>query len=208
MKLLSKNKKIQTIRKALGANRNVYSIMGVLIVLFTAFYLYRDSFVAASVNGRPITRIQVIRDLEKRAGEQALDSLITKTLINQKAKEEKIIISSNQISTELEKIKTSLLAQGQSFEQFLALQGYEEQDFVDELELRLKLEALLQNKIAITEEEIDKYIEDNSSFFTEEQTSKPNFRESIKDQLKNQKLSSQIQPFIEELRTTAKIEYF
>ena len=34
------------------------------------------------------------------------------------------------------------------------------------------------------------------------------FRETIEDQLRNQKLSAQIQPFIEELRTTAVIEYF
>lgn len=183
-------------------------MLGVVITLFTVFYLYKDSFIAASVNGKPITRIQVIRDLEKRAGEQALDSIITKTLINQKSREDKVTISNEQLSTELEKIKSSLLAQGQSFEQFLALQGYKEKDFYDELELRLKLEALLQDKIAVTEKEIDDYIEDNSSFFTEEQKTQPNFRDSIKDQLKNQKLSAQIQPFIEELRTTAKIEYF
>ena len=52
------------------------------IAFFFGFVL-RGAFIAAAVNGRPISRFKVIRELEKRQGMTTLDGLITEELIKQ-----------------------------------------------------------------------------------------------------------------------------
>ena len=46
----------------------------------------RGLFVVALVNGEPISRIEVIKALEKQGGKATLDSLVTKKLIAQEAR--------------------------------------------------------------------------------------------------------------------------
>ena len=59
-------------------------IIAVIIILAALVYYYKGLFIAATINGSPITRLAVIKELEKASGKQALDSLITKKLINNK----------------------------------------------------------------------------------------------------------------------------
>lgn len=188
-------------------NKNSIAIVFLVLLVFSIFYYFKSAFVSATVNGKPITRIQVIRDLEKRAGKQALDSLITKSIIDQKAKEAGIKVSEQDIDQEIVKIEETLKSQGQEIEQFLSMQGLTLQDIKEQINIQLKLERLLADKLNVSDSEIDSFIETNSSFFTEEQKSQPNFRESIKDQVKSQKMSEIGQTYIEELRKSADIKY-
>jgi len=188
-------------------NKNLISLVVLILLLFSVFYYYKGLFISATVNGKPITRIQVIRDLEQRSGAQALDSLITKSLINQEAAKKGVNVTDQNIEEEIAKIRESLKAQGQDLDQVIATQGLTEQDVKDQLDLQLKIEGLLSDKLNVTETEIDDFISTNESFFTEEQKSAPNFRDTIKDQVKSQKISQLGQPYVAELKNSADIKY-
>ena len=68
-----------------------------LVVLFLRFFL-----IVAVVNGRPITHISLIRELEKQGGQSVLDNLVEKALIFQEATSKNISISNNTHMTKKE----------------------------------------------------------------------------------------------------------
>ena len=188
-------------------NKNSVSVVILVVLLFSVFYYYKGLFISATVNGKPITRIQVIKDLEKRSGDQALDSLITRSLINQEAAKKGIKVTNQDLDAEISKISDSLKSQGQDLEQVMATQGLTQQDVRDQLDLQLKIEKLLGDKLNVTEAEIDDFIKTNDSYFSAEQKVAADFRSTIVDQVKSQKISQLGQPYVEELRKNAHVKY-
>ena len=66
-------------------SRYIIIAISIAVVIFLASLQYsKGLLVAATVNGSPISRWAVIGNLEKQAGKQALDSLITEKLIESK----------------------------------------------------------------------------------------------------------------------------
>ena len=68
------------------------------IAVFTIIFFAKSIFFAALVNGTPIMRYSVIKELEKQNGKQALESLITKKLILQTAKKKNIEVKQSDLS--------------------------------------------------------------------------------------------------------------
>ena len=75
-------KKVRKI-KFLGYYKKPLVVTLVVIILISLAYVSKSVFFAAFVNGKPISRLGVVRDLEKSYGQQMLDNLVTKELINQ-----------------------------------------------------------------------------------------------------------------------------
>ena len=74
-------------------------------VLFLIVFFAKGFFLAALVNGTPITRYSIIKDLEKQAGKQVLDSLITRELIFQESRKKGIEIKQSEVNTKVKKIE-------------------------------------------------------------------------------------------------------
>src|SRR3989344_8106447 len=56
-------------------------IAGVVLAIALGAFFARGLFIAAMVNGSPISRLSVVRELEKQSGKQTLKSLIDKKII-------------------------------------------------------------------------------------------------------------------------------
>ena len=185
--------------------RNSLIIAAVLVVGGLVFY-YKDILVAATVNGSPISRLAMIRQLEKSAGKNMLEDLITKKLINDEAVKARISISEDVINAAIQETKTQLEAQGQTLEGALAAQGMTQDDLRDQIIIRKQLEQLLADKIQVSDEEIQQYIKDNQ--VTIPAGKEAEYQKQIKDQLQQQKLSSEAGTFVESLKSKASIHYF
>ena len=94
-------------------------VIGILL-LAGLLYAFRSLFVAAMVNGQPISRVSLVRELEKQNGKQALNSLVTKTLIYQEARKQNVSVSDDEINGEMKKIEDNLQQQGQRLDQHLS----------------------------------------------------------------------------------------
>lgn len=181
-------------------------IAGGLVVLAALFYL-KGLFVAALVNGSPISRIQVIEELEKQSGKQALESLITQKLIQGELDKKNITVANDAINEEIKKIEARVSQQGGTLQVALAQQGLTEKKFRERVVLQKRLEKLLADKTAVSDEEVSKYIKDNK--IAPSQNAKPeDTKNQIKDQLKQQKFSQQAQELVTNLKKTATIRYF
>jgi foldase protein PrsA len=203
-------KKGVDVKKVIGQVRTVLDskkTMAVLIVLLLigiVFY-FKDYFLAATIDGKTISRFSVIERLEKQSGKQALDSMITEQLIENEAQQQGLAVTDEEVAAEIKTIEASVTAQGSTLEEALAGQGLAMEDFKKSLKLQKALEKLLGDKIKVTEEEINKSLGDKAGIPAGKEEE---IRGQITEQLKSQKLNQEASKYIEELRAKAKIKYF
>jgi foldase protein PrsA len=162
---------------------------------------------AARVNGQFITRISLIRELEKQGGRDVLDSLVIKAIIFQEAKKKGIGVSDEEINAEVSRIEQIVSSQGSTLDEALALQGQNRADFIEQIKVQKLVEKILADKIIVTDEEAQKYFEDNKDLFGED-AKYEDAAENAKNQLMQEKLSSAYQSWIGEARGAASINYF
>lgn len=181
-------------------------IIGTLIILAILLFVFKGIFVAALVNGSPISRLSVVQLLEKQAGQKALDSLVTKTLILQEAQKQHINITQQDINSEITKIEDNLKSQGQNLNDALKSQGLTRADLEDQIKLQ-KIVTKLAGNITVSDKEIDDYIAKNKDSLNQA-TDQAKLRDDVKAQLIAQKTQSKIQSIVQNLQQKAKIIYF
>ena len=69
-----------------------------LILVGIALYLGKSLFIAAIVGGRPITRLELVKELEKQSGKETLDNLVTKNLTERRRENDWTIQTSESIT--------------------------------------------------------------------------------------------------------------
>lgn len=184
-----------------------FLILLFLILIGGVLFYFKGLFVAAIVNGQPISRIAVVQELEKKGGKQVLSSLVTQALIEQEAQKKNVAVSQKEVDEAVKRVEDSLKKQGQSLDQALAFQGLTRNDFINQTKLQKLVEKLLAKDIKITDKEVNDYIEKNKNNIPEGM--KPEeATASAKQQLQQQKLGSKAQPWIQDLQKKAKINYF
>jgi len=181
-------------------------VVAIVIIVLLAV-LFKSVFIAAIVNGEPITRLSVVNALEKQGGKTALDNLITKTLILQEAKKRNIVVTKSDIDAEIKKITANLQAQGSTLDQALASQGMTKSDLNDEVTIQVDIQKMVGTDIAVTQQEIDIFVAANKAQM-QAGTTEAQFREEATAQLKQQKLQTKTQDFIKSLQTKAKVLRF
>ena len=179
----------------------------VLIALAIGFalYYYRGLLVAATVNGNPISRLSVINELEGRSGKAALDSLIIKKLINDEFAAKNLSINDGDVDSKVKEIEDQLKVQGQTLESALSAEGMSKNALREQIRIQLKLEKLAEAEVNISDEDVNKYIEENKIPIEKDKGAET--KNQIKEQLRQQKLQEVIPTIIQNLKSQAKINY-
>ncbi len=216
---LSQQKKVspkQTAKKttanlAQQANKlvqNKWVVIGsIVIILLAILYQLRGLLVAAMVNGRPISRLAILKEAEKTQGANLLQSMVTETLIQKEAQDQGVMIDEQEVQQEIDKIKQNVSEQGQDFEQLLTMQGMTLADLKDRIKTQKMVEALLGDQVEVTQEEVDQYLEENAEFLPEDK-SEEELTEQARTQLEQQKLGQAYQEWLNGLKEKANIKYF
>lgn len=198
---------INKLRGKIKINRTSPILLLPIIILAFLLYFYKGLFIAAMVNGQPIWRITLTRELEKQGGKKTLDSLITKALVLQEAQKQKVVISDEEINQAVKQLEDNLSKQGQNFDQLLSLQGITRNEFKEEIKLQKIVEKIVGKDIKVSDEEISQYFEKNKDSLPKDKKLE-DLKDEIKNQLEKDKLSSKVQSWIQSLRESAKINYF
>lgn len=180
------------------------------LVFGTVLYFGWNKVFVASVNGQYINRLSILKELEKQGGQKVLDTTILKTLINQEAKKRKVNVSEKELTTELLKIESNVTSQGTTLEALLLQQGMTKKDLEGEIRIQLLVTKMVDNKISVTEKEIDDYLnsqKEQISLTGIEETTELT-RDQAKEAIKQQKTQEKIQTFVTDLKAKAKISYF
>lgn len=180
-------------------------IIAVTVIIALGIY-FRGLFFAAIVNGSPISRFAVIKQLESQTGKSTLDNMITEKLIDQEAKKKGIAVSGEEIDAQIKKVEEQIVAQGGTLADALSAQNMTMDYYRRQVELQKKLEKLLADKIAVTDEEANNYLTENK--VTVPAGQEEAYKQRAKDQLQQEKLSTEAGALIESLKSQAKINYF
>lgn len=179
--------------------------LALLALVLGLLYLGRGLFVAALVDGMPISRLSVVKELEKQGGKEVLDGLVTKRLIVNEANKKGIAVSDDEINGEVERIKKLAEAQGLTLENALSYQGQTLDQLKENIRLQKNVEKILADKITVTDDEVAKYFDENKDAYTGKKLEE--VKDDIIAQLKNQKLSTEYQTWITDLKANSRVQY-
>src|SRR5258708_254523 len=82
-----------TIRRPSLPDRKRLIVIGAVLVVLVLGYLLYKFLVIAKVDGKPITRIALYQQLEKRYGAEAKNQLVAETLIRSEAQKRKVQVT-------------------------------------------------------------------------------------------------------------------
>lgn len=179
----------------------------IIVVAVLLLGYFKNQFIVATVNGKQITRINLITELEKKNGKAILESLITEQIILQEAEKRKINIPDSEINSEISKIEKSISGQGENLDTLLAQQGMTRDDLKKQVKIQLTLKAMTGGSVSVSEKEINDYIETNKESIPEG-TEPGSLKTQVQQQLEQQKLNEKIQALIADLQKKAKVENF
>jgi parvulin-like peptidyl-prolyl isomerase len=189
-------------------NKKIVLGIGIAVIaLVLLAVLFKSIFIAAIVNGEPVTRLSVISVLEKQGGKTTLDNLITKKLILQEAKKRNVLVTQSDIDKEIKKIESNLQTQGSTLDQALSSQGMTKSDLNEELKIQVALSKMVGTTATITKKEINDFVTENKAQMTPETTDEQ-FREQATQALKQQKLQVKTQDFVKNLQDKAQVTHF
>ncbi len=178
-----------------------------LIIVLTGLFFAKGFFVAAIVNGSPISRLSVIKDLEKQGGKQTLEGIITQKLIDNELAKQNITVTKEEVDEQIKQIEAQVTSQGGTLKDALAQQNMTDDKLREQITIQKKLEKLLADKVAVTDAEIDAYIKENKASPPKD-VKIEDYRKQLSDQLKQQKFQTEAQKWVTDLKTNAKIKYF
>lgn len=188
-----------------------FFVYGILIIALGGLIYFGGRLLfAAKVNGQLISRVAVVKELEKQGGKKTLDVFILKTLINQEAKKRKISIDKKEIDDEIAKIEKNIASQGVgTLESLLAQQGMTKENLIDEITLQKMVSKMVDGDVKVTDKEVEDYLVARQEAVASSQTpAELPSKEEVREQLKQQKLQEKIQAFVADLKAKAKITYF
>lgn len=180
--------------------------LAVFAVIFGGLYYYRGVFIAAIVNGSPISRLSVVQELEKKGGKNVLDTIITKKLIQDEMKKAGIVVKSEDIDAEMKKIETQVTAQGGTLEDALVGQGMTLADLREQITINKELELMLADKIAVSDDEVNQYLS-TSKTPAPKGVNSEDLKNQAREQLKSQKFSTEASKWLDAIKAKANIQY-
>lgn len=176
-------------------------ILLALVVFLLAYYRYG---VAATVNGRPISRLSYWSLLEKLDKKQTLQQLANEKLIMQEAARKNIRIDQTVIDAEIATIEAKIKEQGQTLESALTAEGITRKDLEQKIILQKTVEKLVGTEFEITQTQIDEYIAKNKASLPAS-LGKDELQKYVKDILLSQTESEAIEKWFTDLKNNAKI---
>lgn len=188
-----------------GNNKPFVIAILIIMAAFLSGYFIKNSLIAATVNGKTIWRYTLVKQLEKYYGENILNTTIEQELIKDEAKNKKVEVTQEELGAKIKEIEDSMAGSGQTLDEALKESGMTRKDLEENYELNLLIEKMLSERIQVTDEEVEKYIEDNSESFPEG-TDMESIKTIIVEQLKQQKMSTEYQSFITEIKEKADIK--
>lgn len=191
-----------------GARKRPYVLAITLLALVGLAYLISNAvnwFVVARVNGKVINRAEYVAELERASGQQVLEGLVTQELIRQEAEERNIAVTDEEIDAELASLEAQLQQQGQTLDQFLTLQNISREEAREQVRLQKMLEKMVDANQPVATEEVDAFIEQNEQFASED-VDLETLRQQATDQIRQQKVSQQINQLLQQLRQSSDVQ--
>lgn len=185
--------------KLKGSGRAKWIVLTLLLAALIIFiFLGNKYLIAAWVNNKPVTRLELNNALQNRYGKDILEELIVERLIEEESRKRSVTVSQEELDNEIKKVEQQ---QGgaEQLAQILTAQNISRNDFNKLVRLQLLRQKMFGAGKDATDEEVEKYIEENKDNLALEQrtaSEEAKLMESIKEQLKNQKVNQEFNQWL------------
>lgn len=194
----------------LSSYKNFRSSKKIYLVLIIAglvlLVMYKKSwFVAATVNGSPVSNLELQMRLNKQFRTQTLTQMINEKIILSEAAKNNATASEAEVNKKIAEIETSV-GGAQSLDAMIAQQGQTRESIRQQIKLQLSIEKLYANTATVSAEEVTAFLEQNKDQLRA--TDSAGQQKEAYDAIKNQKLTQTFSQKFQELKTKAKIQIF
>lgn len=186
------------------ASKNIYLLILVVGILLL-FIFKKDWFISATVNGAPITNLEVQMKLNQQFKSQILNQLINEKIIMQEAAKSGIAPTKEEIDQKISEIETKVGGKD-ALNTLLTQQNTTIQSLKSQIRLELIVSKLYEKQASVSAEEVNKFIETNKEAL--QATDSASQIKEAEDTLKQQKLSQIFSEKFQELRQKANIKIF
>lgn len=180
-------------------------LIGVVILLLALGFYKKEWFVAATVNGSPITTIELMSRMSRDYKAQALDQVISEKIILAEAKNKDVQVNKQEIDGKISEIEGQF-GGAAGLESVLSQQGQTRESLGEQIKIQLTLEKLYSNEATVSSQEVDNFIKESASLLQSTDSAKQ--KEEAENVLKQQKLSQIFSQKFQELKQKAKIQIF
>lgn len=195
----------QRIKRILGTKTAL--VIAILLVLLAVLYSARGLFVAAMVNGSPISRFAVVGELEKSSGKEVLETLITQELIKAEIARAGVSVTEAEVDEGIAALREEIAGQTTAtLEEMLEERGLAMEEVREQVLLQKQVEKLLGAKVDVTDEEVSEYLAQAKLEIAEADL--PAAQAEIAKQMREQKIAVEAGALVGELRENANISYF
>lgn len=203
-------KSVNSLLNRLSSFRNFRSSKSFYIVLIVAGILLlamykKNWFVAAIVNGSPVTNLELQIRLNQQFRTQVLNQLVNEKIILNEAAKNNIRISDKEVVDRISEIETSV-GGSEALDTLLSQQGQSRITLKDQIRIQLIINKLYENEATVSAEEVTQFIEENREQLRA--TESASQQKEASEALKNQKLSQLFSEKFQDLRQKAKIQIF
>lgn len=194
----------------LSSYKNFRSSKKFYLVLIIAglvlLVMYKKSwFVAATVNGSPVSNLELQMRLNKQFRTQTLTQMINEKIILSEAAKNNATASEAEVNKKILSIETSV-GGAQSLDAMIAQQGQTRESIRQQIKLQLSIEKLYANTATVSAEEVTAFLEQNKDQLRA--TDSAGQQKEAYDAIKNQKLTQTFSQKFQELKQKAKIQIF
>lgn len=179
----------------------IFLVVGILLLA-----MFKKSwFVAATVNGSPITNLEVQQKLNQQFRTQTLNQMVNEKIIFDEARKSGAIPTDTEINQKITELEGNVGGKD-ALDSLLSQQGQTRVSLKDQIKIQLAITKLYTKEATVSADEVAKFIVGNKDQLKATDSASQE-KEAI-DAIKQQKLSQIFSQKFQELRGKAKIQIF
>lgn len=186
------------------SSKNFYIILAIVLLLFLAIYK-KNWFVAAMVNGTPITNLELQMQLNKQFRSQTLNQMVNEKVILDEARKMAALPTEAEINNKIAELEKNVGGK-EVLDNLLSQQGQTRESIRTQIKIQLAITKMYEKQASVSAEEVAKFIQQNSQVLTS--TDSASQEKEATETLKNQKLSQIFNQKFQDLKNKARIQLF
>lgn len=186
------------------SSKKIYILLVVAGLLILAIY-NKSLFIAATVNGSPITNLELQLKLNAQFREQTLNQLVNEKIIMSEAAKNNALPTQSEIDTKIVDLEKSVGGK-ETLDSLLAQQGQTRIGLRDQVLVQLAISKLYDKEASVSAAEVTEFIESNKEQLRASDSA--GMTKEATDAIKQQKLSQIFSQKFQELRQKANIQIF
>ncbi|MFA5025972.1 MAG: SurA N-terminal domain-containing protein [Candidatus Shapirobacteria bacterium] len=175
-----------------------------VIIAVAAIYAYYRFGIVATVNGKPISRLTYWQYLERLDKKETVKQMANEALVYQEAAKKGIVVSKEEIATEIASVEAEIKSQNQTLDAALTAEGMTRTDLEKQIALQKMVEKMSNPSVDITQTQVDEYLLKNKALIPTTYT-KEQLQVLAKTQLSTEAKNNAIDTWFADLKKTAQI---